>query len=166
MDFIKGEERILFVKQDGDYLPVGCLTSNPLEEETDMLPTTTRQNNGWETSLPTRQRFNISFDGIQILTAGDSGDATKLSYDKLKLIKRNREQIEWKIEDSLQQFIDVGYGYIVTISEANEIGSLLSFSGSIVGYGMPTASSTPDLYLFENGEPFIFEDTQSYQFNV
>ncbi|AGO48429.1 phage tail protein [Cellulophaga phage phi10:1] len=163
--YTKGEERILFIKVEDDYIPVGCLTSNPLSEETDMLPTTTRQNSGWETSRPSVQRFNLEFEGLQVLTFGDDGDSSKLSYDRLKLIKRNREKIEWKIEDTDLKFIDIGYGYITSISESNAVGEILSFSGSITGFGMPTAASTPYLYLFEDGQPFIFQDTQSYSFN-
>lgn len=163
-NFIDGEERILYIKEDETYLPIGCLTSNPLSETSDTIETTTRENSGWKTELPTKQSYTITFEGYQILTAGVSGDSTKLSYDKLKLLKRNRTRVEWKIEDADLQFIDVGYGYITEISEANEVGAVLGFSGRIVGFGMPVASSTPGLYLFEDGEPFLFEDTQAYQF--
>lgn len=163
-DFIQGEERILYIKYDGDYLPVGCLTSNPISENSETIETTTRENFGWRTEYPTIQSYNINFDGIQILTTGVSGDDTKLSYDRIKLMKRNRERIEWKIEDSDLRFIDIGEGYITEIGEENEVGGVLTFSGKIVGFGMPVASSTPGLYLFENGEPFVFENTLAYQF--
>ena len=162
--FIKGDERILYIEVDSVFIPIGCLTSNPLSESSETIETTTRQNNGWKTQIPTRQSFKITFEGIQILTFGTSGDSTKLSYDRLKVIKRNREQIQWKIEDSDLQFIDIGYGYITSISESNEAGGILSFSGEIIGYGMPTSSSTPGIYLFEDGQPYVFEDTQTFQF--
>jgi len=162
--FTRGSERILYILVNEVYIPVGCLTSNPLSESSETIQTTTRQNNGWSTSLPTKQSYSINFEGIQILTAGDDGDATKLSYDKLKLIKRNRERVQWKIQDSDLKFIDVGYGHITEINEANEAGGVLTFSGKIVSFGMPTAASTPGLYLFENGEPFLFENTETYQF--
>jgi hypothetical protein len=79
-------------------------------------------------------------------------------------MKRSRERVEWKIEDADLRFIDIGYGYITEISEGNEVGGVLTFSGRIVGFGMPVAASTPGLYLFEDGLPFVFEDTQAYQF--
>jgi predicted secreted protein len=162
-DFIRGEERILYIKFDGSYLPIGCLTSNPLNESTETIDTTTRENSGWRTELPTTQSYGINFDGIQILTT-TGGDGTKLSYDRLKVMKRSRERVEWKIEDADLRFIDIGYGYITEISEGNEVGGVLTFSGRIVGFGMPVAASTPGLYLFEDGLPFVFEDTQAYQF--
>jgi predicted secreted protein len=165
-DFIRGEERVLYIKVDDAYVPVGCLTSNPISENTETIETTTRQTNGWRTELPTKQSYSINFDGIQILTFGDDGDNTKLSYDRLRVMKRSRELVEWKIEDGDLRFIDIGYGYITEISEANEVGALLTFSGRIVGFGMPTAASTPGLYLFEDGQPFVFEDLQTYQFNI
>lgn len=162
--FIQGEERILYILVDEEYVPIACLTSNPLSESSETLETTTRQNNGWKTEIPTRQSYNITFEGIQILTFGDAGDSSKMSYDRLKIIKRNRERVQWKIEDAEQRFIDVGYGYITEIGEGNEVGGVLTFSGKIVGFGMPTAASTPGLYEFEDDEPYTFEDTISYQF--
>ncbi len=133
--FYKGEERILYIKDATVWHPVACLSSNPISENVDMLPTTTRENAGWETVLPTNQSYSIEFNGIQILTSA-SGDDTKLSYDTLKAKKRDRDLIEWKIEDVGVIFSDTGFGYITAISEANEIGGLLSFNGTIQGYGV------------------------------
>lgn len=132
--FYKGDIRILYIKEDSTWYPVACLTDNPFAEEVDMLPTTTRENAGWETSLPTKQRYSIEFNGIQILTM-PAGDITKMSYDRLKGLKRERTLVEWKIEDSGAVFSDTGFGYIQNISEANEAGNRLEFNGSIVGYG-------------------------------
>jgi hypothetical protein len=65
-----------------------------------------------------------------------AGDDTKLSYDTLKQKKRDRELIEWKIEDTGLVFSDTGTGYITAIGEANEAGGLLTFNGTIQGYGL------------------------------
>lgn len=165
MDFIKGDDRILYIDVLGTYVPLGCLTSNPMTEEVDMIKTTTRENNGWETSLPTTQRFSIDFEGLQMLTLGDIGDASKLSYDSLKTIKRNREKVLWKIADLQERFIDTGSGYITSLSESNQVGEFLGFSGSIVGFGEPIASTGVGDYLFEDGQVYTFEDGQVYLFD-
>jgi hypothetical protein len=131
-----------------------------------MLPTTTRTNNGWESSLPQQQSYTIDFEGMQILTTGALGDSTKLSYDALKSYKRNRTQIEWKIEDSAQYFVDEGFGYIKDLGESNTIGEFLTFSGSIVGFGEPVFTSDAGAYTFEDGEAMLFEDSTGFLFNI
>ena len=65
MSFISGVLRVLYIKVDDDFLPVGCLTSNSFSESSTMLGTTTRDNaNGWQSSIPTAQNYSITFDGI------------------------------------------------------------------------------------------------------
>ena len=64
-DFKNGNLKLLYLYVGGEYFPIGCLTSNSFSETSDMLDTTTRQNaNGWKTSIPTNQSYNISFSGI------------------------------------------------------------------------------------------------------
>lgn len=129
---IKGKLLILSIKVDGVFLPVGCLTSNSIEEESEMLNTTTRDNNGWETSRPTIQSYVINFEGIQINTIFKDGDSSKVSYDKLKALKRNRDLIEWQITGGETE---TGKGYITELSEASPVDGMLSFSGVITGDG-------------------------------
>ncbi len=89
MAFLKGDIRILYIKDGSTYLPIGCLTSNPLSEETEMLQVATSTAGGWGTSIPTNQSFSIEFSGLQMLTTG-AGDTTKLSYDTIRTKKRAR----------------------------------------------------------------------------
>ena len=64
-DFTNGTYKVLSIKQDNVYLPIGCLTENSFEESVDMLDTTTRDNpNGWKTSRPVGQQYSISFSGL------------------------------------------------------------------------------------------------------
>ena len=64
-DFANGAYKVLYIKVGEVYFPIGCLTSNSFSEEVAMLGTTTRDNSdGWKTSIPTLQSYNISFDGI------------------------------------------------------------------------------------------------------
>jgi hypothetical protein len=46
MDFIKGEDRILYFKINGSWLPVGCLNDNTAVKILNFLDTTTRDNEG------------------------------------------------------------------------------------------------------------------------
>lgn len=264
---VNGNERVLFIKRGDNFQPVGCLTSNGMDEDTEMLPTTTRNSEGWRTSIPQIQGFTINFEGLQVPTifqpnndviyfstmlitilnnsynyslrfrivrsdgwflyiqkgitndsavvaanpAGnvlrgatiaetvenivdnlttynataqvtfnndddkinvvltESGlyDVTQflilvsedaptiatyildtvevenpnqlVSYDRLRQIKRNREKITWRIfsPEIGTQFIDEGEGYIANISESSPVNNDASFSGSIIGWGVP-----------------------------
>ena len=135
--FTKGEDRVLYIKINNEYLPIGCLTGDSFSESSEMLDTTTRDNAGWKTSTPTLQSYNISFDGLAINTSDLGGDQTKISYDRLTLLKRNKTLIEWKSQDTLGVFVSVGKGYITELSDSSEIDGFISFNASIIGYGKP-----------------------------
>lgn len=130
MSFVSGSLRILYIKVNGLYVAVGCLTANNFSESSETLDTTTRDNAGWSTFRPTNQSYQIDFSGIQ-----DPADA--LTYAELKEYKRARTLLEWKIEATAAGLIDYGYGYITEISETAEAGSNLTYNGVLRGYGKP-----------------------------
>jgi len=259
---IEANDRMLFIKRAGVFIPVACLTNNGLSESVDLAPTTTRQSGGWETARPLTQRASISFEGLSldtiffsdidegekttvVLTFAQTGEflssdpneyplflqilfgdtvifnqdvtfqqtvtlptgvlkgatisqtlqnfvnlilpipfanvsvsgntvrfemfemgeysvsqftrpeglvsvsfetviiqnpITLVSYDRLKIIKRNRERIEWRIQSPNPfkgKYIDEGEGYISDISDNNPVNEDSSFSGSITVYGEP-----------------------------
>jgi hypothetical protein len=177
---VNGNERVLFIKRGENFQPVGCLTSNGMDEDTEMLPTTTRNAEGWRTSIPQLQGFTINFEGLQVPTIFQANsdviffstmiisvlnndynylvsdeaptiatyilDVVEMqnpnqlvSYDRLRQIKRNREKITWRIfsPEIGTQFIDEGEGFIANISESSPVNNDASFSGSIMGWGVP-----------------------------
>lgn len=141
MENYKGEERILYFKFDGVYLPIGCLSDNSFSETSEMLQTTTRETNGWTSSRPVQQSYSISFNGIQIVTAVQNGDNTKLSYDRLKEIKRSRQVIKWKLQGANFPIVDYGSCNIMSISESAVVNELLTFTGELEGFGIPLMAS-------------------------
>ena len=154
---INGTDRILYIKWNDEFLPIGCLSSDSFDESVDMLDTTTRDNQGWKTSTPTNQSYNISFDGLVINTNFNGGDFTKVSYDRLKVLKRNRTLIEWQIKDNDLTFIDSGYGYITSLSDSANLDEFVTFSASIVGYGQPS-STTGVIFTLQDGNTNIVQD--------
>jgi len=162
MALMKGDIRVLYIKRisDAEFLKVCYLLSNPIDEDVEMLQTTTRVANGWKTSIPTTQSITVGFEGLQKVT----GDNTVLSYDSLKIVKRARELVEWKIEDDSGNFIDTGFGHIRNISESNQIGEFLAFSGEIEGYGEPVFSTIQG-DIFQNGQTMLFQNGQPMLFN-
>ena len=127
--FIDGAYRILYIDSGSGYYPVGCLTNNSFSEESEIISTTTRDNEGWNTSRATNQSYSILFEGL-VLDA-DIVDNTQTYYD-LKTIKRGRTLINWKIDNT-----DSGSGIITSLSDDNGIDKNVSFSAEIVGYGKP-----------------------------
>lgn len=139
--FINGSLKVLYIKWDGEFLPVGCLTSNSFSESSETLDVTTRDNGGFRTAIPTMQSYSISFDGLIINTRFSGGDFTKVSYDRLRQLKRNRTKIEWKTQDTDLTFIDSGFGYITELSDSANIDEFISFNATIQGYGAPTSTT-------------------------
>lgn len=154
MDYYNGNDRILYIKQLGNWLPIGCLTSNSLSESSEMLPTTTRDNNGWSTSRPTNQNYTISFEGLQINSTIAGGTFTVASYDKLKLLKRSKTLLDWKIQGETFPTVDYGKCYISEISEASAVDEFLSFSGTLTGYGLPLTRTVGE-FVLNDGDPDV-----------
>lgn len=144
---IDGSYSVLYIKWEGNFLPIGALTSDSFSEEIEMLDTTTRDNYGWKTSTPTSQSYNISFEGLIENTNFDEGDSTKISLDRLKILKRNRTLIEWKTQDSNLVFIDSGFGYITSLSKTSNIDEFISFTCEIDGFVAPVSDTSGEDYL-------------------
>lgn len=154
MDFIKGEDRILYFKINNSWLPVGCLTDNSLDETSEFLDTTTRDNEGWSTSKPINQSYTISFSGMQMNTTVSGGNFSIASLDKLRQLKRDRILLDWKFQGTIYPIVDYGKCYIADLSDPNVTGELVTFSGSAIGFGKPLIASLGTTVL-NNGNPDV-----------
>jgi hypothetical protein len=151
MENYKGEDRILFIKIDNLFIPIGCLTENSFSESVDTIETTTRENQGWTSVRPVTQSYSISFNGIQILTTTEEGDDTKASYDLLKTLKRDRVLLDWQIKGDNFFIVDFGKCFITDLSEATPVNEFITFSGTLTGYGEAFTTSADDTLLLNNG---------------
>ena len=151
MENYKGEDRILYIKVDDLFLPIGCLTENSFSESVDTIDTTTRENQGWTSVRPVMQSYNISFTVIQILTTTEDGDDTKASYDLLKTLKRDRVLLDWEIKGNSFPIVDYGKCFITDLSEATPVNEFITFSGTLTGYGEAFTTSSDDTLLLNNG---------------
>lgn len=152
MEYFKGEERILYIKISGEFIPIGCLSDNSFSESSETIDTTTRDNAGWSTSRPTMQNYSISFNGIQVNSTIAGGDFNVASYDRLKELKRGRQLLDWKIQGVNFPVVDYGKAYITDISEAAPVNELITFSGTLSGFGQPLMASIA-LVLLNDGDP-------------
>ena len=140
MEFINGTLKILYIKQYGEYLPIGCLTDNSFSESAEMLDTTVRTNtNGWTSSIPVGQSYSIDFSGL-IPTEVYSQNI--FTYERLKYIKRQREVLEWKIDDG-GVITEFGSAYISNIGDTAIIDEFISFSCTLKGQGEPINNYDP-----------------------
>lgn len=154
---INGTYRLLYIKWDSVFLPVGCLTSDGFSESVDILETTTRDNNGWKTQTPTNQSYNISFDGIILNTNFNGGDFSKVSLDRLRFLKRNRQLIEWELRTDDLTFVDSGKGYITELSDSANVDEFVTFNATILGYGQPI-STTRKFFDIQDGNNNNIQD--------
>lgn len=154
MEYYNGNDRILYIKYLGNWMPIGCLTSNSISESSEMLSTTTRDNDGWSTSRPAMQNYSISFEGLQINTTVAGGTFGVASYDRLKLLKRSKTLLDWKIQGATFPVVDYGKCYISEISEASAVDEFLSFSGTLTGYGIPKTRQIGE-FVLNDGDPNV-----------
>lgn len=131
----KGEQRILYLKINGQFLPIGCLNDNSFSETSESFESTIKGAASWKFNEILSQSYSINFNGIQILTS--FLNTNFLSYDTLKDLKRRRQLLEWKIEGDILEIVDSGFCYITELSESATVNELITFSGTLTGFGEP-----------------------------
>ncbi len=135
-----GTNRILQIKYVGTFFPIGCITDNSFSESSEMLDTTVRTNvDGWVSSIPVKQTYNISFNGLLELV--ETGNI--LTYATIETLKRDRVKIDWRILSSGGGNIDTGSGFITSLGNSAAIDEFVSFTGEIIGIGVPFSTSVP-----------------------
>lgn len=133
---LKGEDSIFFIKYNNVWCPIACETSNAFSENVEMMNTTTRDNGGWKTELPTLQSYSISLDAVLSIDDEAAG-SNVLSYNKIRKMKRDLTLIEWKRETLKGWYIDEGKAHIVDVSDSNTVGEDITFSLKLNGFGKP-----------------------------
>lgn len=145
----RGDDRILYIKYNGSYVPVGCLSDNSMSESVEFIGTKTRGVPGtWKTQRPVSQTGSINFSGFQKNTTQIGGDTGLISYDRLKRMKRAFELIEWEIRSSDLVLVDRGKGHIDNIGESAPAGDWLTFDGSITIFGAPEIIDLPTQLIY------------------
>jgi len=161
-DFMKGENRLLYIKRSSLLVPIGCLTENNFSDESDMTDVTTRDvENGWVASVPIKQRYNIDFSGLMTVTNDSNGI---FSYAALVVLTQARQPIEWKIVSTESANFKEGSGFITSLSESAVVDEFVTFSGAIVGTGAPLSENIPpliDAKWIEIDDAFVYKGTNT-----
>jgi hypothetical protein len=132
---LDGRYVVLEILIQGIYTPIGCLSSNSLSESLSTIGSIT---DGWASSRPTNQGYEIPFDGI--VSVDDNGGAI-VSYQDLQQIKRSKTLIDWRITTTIGNS-QIGKGYITNLKDGSGVNEFMSFSGEIVGWGAITNISS------------------------
>jgi hypothetical protein len=152
-EFINGTDRLIYILRDAVWFPIGCLIGDTFSESTEMLGTTTRDNpNGWTTSIPTKQSYDLSFNGLMFK---EHIGTSKISYYELVVYKRYKQLISWRMDDGIGSYT-YGQGYITSLSNSANIDEFISFDCSMVGYGEPLNEELARL-LAETGNFVLLE---------
>ena len=151
---IRGKESIIFIKFRGVWTPISCESSNSFTEDAQMLETTTRDNKGWATSIPTMQSYSLSISAETMLES----NSEILSYYNLVELKRNKTLVEWRREVADGAYIDSGKAYITNIGDSAEADGFVNFNLTLQGFGKPEYISdalTKFALIAPNGTKYI-----------
>lgn len=157
MEHVKGEENLFYIKKNNTWLPVACLIASPINEQSETIKTTTRDNTGWATDYPTNQTYSIELSGMMIKDDIDSGNNI-ISYRELRSYKRNRVLIEWMRKTLSGWYVDSGMAHITSISDSDSAGEFISFNATLLGFGKPEESNERIHVLGEDANTLIGDE--------
>ena len=136
---VEGKNVLFYVKDtvSGNFLPIGCELSNTFDENSEFIQTTTQDNEGWNTDLPTNQSYSMS---VELMMLDD--ETGNFSYTKLRTLKRNRIKIEWKRLYLDFNKYETGFAHIESISAPFSVDDFVQISVQLKGFGKPNELQT------------------------
>lgn len=112
------------------------LTSNSLDQITDMIPVTTKASGTHKEYLPSFQDTTFSFEGIYTATASTQG------YEDLDTAKRAGTSISWEWGTGVSGSPKLsGTGYITSLKQDAPLDGVVTFSGAIQNTGDPVSAT-------------------------
>ena len=145
----KGDEILLYIEVSNVFVPIGCLTSQSMEENSELIEVSSNSPNGFRNYKTNLQTFSVSFEGVVTDNV--------FSLNDIRGVKRNRELRRYKIATIDGVLSDVFNAYVSDISEAANIGEFWTFSGSLKGNGKPILSYVVagDNWVYLNGDNVV-----------
>jgi len=101
MDFIKGEDLILYIHDGTIFRPIACLTSNSLDKTRGVITAQTKCMPGVTEKGVGAMEYNISCEGIYIDTTSTGAEVTKASHDYLNGVIDAGVPVIWKMDTGL-----------------------------------------------------------------
>lgn len=138
--YIKGNDVIFSIYDTvaTAYEPIGCLTSNTINENVDLEEVETKCDPGNIVTTPGSYSYEISGDGVYIDEAVDTG---RQSHAKLKALLRAKTLITWRMATAITAPTqEYGTGYITSLELTGDSGSNATFTFTISGTGAITST--------------------------
>ena len=140
--FYMGSLFMLYIRANGTWKPVACLTSNGISESWDFAETVTKCDPGVTRRKPTTYSYEIPIEGVFTDTTGSGGDTAKASWDALKVPARAKQLTEWQVallrEDGSEDpnfAAQFGQGYFSSLEVDAPEDDFINFSATILGDG-------------------------------
>lgn len=135
-EFVNGDNSVLSILRDAEYVPIACLTSNGTSETVTFNEVQTKCDPGVIISTPNAYSYTKSLDGLLTDTTSVGGDTALASWDYLSSLMRNKTLIYWKESIGSPAFLnEYGEGYIESLEMTAASGDNITFTGSIKGTG-------------------------------
>lgn len=161
MSAISGSLRKLAIRRGGSsgtWEDVAHVVSDSWNTTTSFLNTTTRENKGFETSLPVNHSSTIS---VSAIIFQDSDLTGKIGYKTLKEVQQARERVEYRLQILGENYLYYGLCYIESVGDTADVSNVLVYDISFRTFGNPvelgdnTAPTAPTLFLLTDGNQQI-----------
>jgi len=133
-----GKDEILFIHDGTAYLPIGCLTSNGLQESREITEGTKTKCNLNPQGIPQEATYELSFEAV----ANDE-EETLITYEKLRAEMAKDTPTFWQIKRG-GVGIEFGKAYLTSLERTAPVEDVVTFSGTFVGV---EAISPTDLFV-------------------
>lgn len=128
MSVISGSLRKLAIRRggtSGSWEDVAHIISDSWNTQTDFAETTTRENNGFKSFIPTALSSTIEASG---LIFQDSDLTGKIGYKTLKEVQEAFEKVEYRLQILNEDYTYYGNMYVANVGDAAEVSGLLEYS--------------------------------------
>lgn len=118
------------------YRPAACLTSNSVNETTNVRESITKCNPGETIKSKGTRNYNISLEGEYIDTTSVGGQTTLASHDYIKTLAEGEDNIIWRMATGLADTpFYYGEGIITDLSLTAPANENATFSATLDGSG-------------------------------
>lgn len=133
---INGDVIILSVHDGAAYRPVACLTSNSLNETTNVITSNTKCFPNETKKSKGARDYNISAEGEYIDTTSVGGQTTLASHDFLKTLADGADNVNWRMATGLEDTpFYYGEAIITDLSMTAPTNDNTTFSATLDGSG-------------------------------
>ncbi len=109
--------------------PVGCTITTGLSEQISFIRTCKTSEKGAVKSLGTIHSYSIPFEAVYVK------DIALMTYQDIQELARNREMIQWALDDSAENVGESGFAFLENLQISGSSDDFLKFTGTLTGYG-------------------------------